>query len=72
MDKSETLGGPDDSDPIEAIENLCKQHNLTVLERLKLADLIASRLSDPESPPLTIDDAVQTILDQRQEYPDDD
>jgi len=63
---------PDNPDPITAIENQCQLYGLTDLERLKLADLIASHLYDPDPPPLNINQAIQTILDQREETSEED
>lgn len=59
-------------DPIMAIEHQCQLYGLTDLERLKLADLIASHLYDPDPPPLNINQAIQTILDQREETSEED
>lgn len=59
-------------DPIMAIEHQCQLYCLTDLERLRLADLIASQLYDPDSPPLNINQAIQTIIDQREESPEED
>jgi len=61
-----------DEDLIAAIDRHCQEYGLTELERLQLVDLIASHVIDPESPPLTITDAIQMVLNNRDQSPNHD